>query len=277
MKTILSISLLLLSSLNGYCQATYDTIYSNNEKIACIVKEITPDAVKFSYPGEDLVNAVYKNTIEKIIFKSGRVQVFAEATSLRSITSVADYDNVTLSHVQSEVQGLYKIGDVGAKARGTTIYANMEKVKERGIRKMKIQAAMMGANEIYITLEGTTTNAPYHPTSTNMAGIAYSSRLPSYDGFMNLLNSKMKYKMTKYEVDKLATDDYDFVAYHDTDVVLMNRVYNENGFIMMDARIQGFDNHIFKVIYYSDSGFTLECTDDSSILENAIYNVRVKF
>lgn len=65
-----------------------DTIVTNNEVIICSVKEITSDAVKFTYPGEDLINTIYKNTVEKIMFKSGRVQKFAEATSFKTINGL---------------------------------------------------------------------------------------------------------------------------------------------------------------------------------------------
>lgn len=33
------------------CFAQVDTILMNNQKIACSVKEVTPDAVKYTYPG----------------------------------------------------------------------------------------------------------------------------------------------------------------------------------------------------------------------------------
>ncbi len=61
----------------SFCCAQMDTVVLNNEKIACSVKEITPDAIKYTLPGEDIMNSVYKNTVQKIIFKSGRVQIFA--------------------------------------------------------------------------------------------------------------------------------------------------------------------------------------------------------
>lgn len=105
MKKIVFIFLLSFVSLNMFSQ--YDTIYSNGQSTACTVKEITPDAVKFSYPKEDLVNSVYKNTIQKIVFKSGRVQVFAESTYFKTVNGVEDYDNVSFSHVPSEVAGLF--------------------------------------------------------------------------------------------------------------------------------------------------------------------------
>jgi hypothetical protein len=215
---------LFLSSQGLFAQTQYDTIYSNNEAMACTVKEITPDAVKFSYPNEDLINSVYKNTIQKIVFKSGRVQVFAESTYFKTVNNIDDYDNVSLSHVSSEVQGLYKIGEVGSKARGSTALSNMEKVKERAERKVKIQAAMMGANIIYLTQFGTSEGrvgnqyTPGVTTATNISGVAYCNKLPSYDGFVDLINSKMKLKFNDYEVDKLANGDYDYTKFPDAGV-----------------------------------------------------------
>src|SRR5437870_2125972 len=88
------------------CYAQMDTLYTNNQRIACSVKELTPDAVKYTFPGEDVINTVYKNTIQKIIFKSGRVQLFAEATSYKIIASVLDFDKVTVTSVEEEVKGL---------------------------------------------------------------------------------------------------------------------------------------------------------------------------
>src|ERR1700748_2824150 len=126
---------LLVSSVR-YCSAQTDTIVINNQKTACSVKEITPDAVKYTYPGEDLINTVFKNSVQKIIFKSGRVQTFAESTSYKKVSGVMDFDNVTVTSVESEVRGLYKISEVGSKAKGTTVFSSMEKVKERAYHKL---------------------------------------------------------------------------------------------------------------------------------------------
>jgi len=48
-------------------------------------------------------------------------------------------------------------------------------------------------------------------------------------------------------------------------------------FITMDGKVAGFDNTTFKVIYFNNDGFILECSDNSDITENTIYNIRVKF
>jgi hypothetical protein len=84
-------------------------------------------------------------------------------------------------------------------------------------------------------------------------------------------------KFNDYEVDKLATDDYDFTRFTDSGAVVISRIYNDNGFIMIDGHVGGFDNTTFKVINYNNDGFILECSDNSDITENTLYNVRVRF
>jgi hypothetical protein len=45
---------------------------------------------------------------------------------------------------------------------------------------------------------------------------------------------------------------------------------------MIDGHVDGFDNTTFKVIHFDNSEFILECSDNADILENSIYNIRVK-
>lgn len=76
---------LLLFSVRAFGQT--DTIFSNNEKIPCIVKEIKESSVVYVHPGEELLNSIYKNAVQKIVFKNGRVQVLPRR--LRSMRSRA--------------------------------------------------------------------------------------------------------------------------------------------------------------------------------------------
>lgn len=211
------------------------------------------------------------------------MQVFAESTYFKTVNSVDDCDNVSFSRVFTEVQGLYKIGEVGSKARGTTALSNMEKVKERAERKVKIQAAMVGANVVYLTQFATSENrigneyTPGKATATNISGVAYSNKLPSFEGFMDIINSKMKLNFRDFEVDKLGSGDYECTKIADSGAVVISKISNENGFIMVDAHIDGFDNTTFKVINFSNEGFILECSDSEDITENNIYNIRIRF
>lgn len=269
----LLISALTILTLN--CIAQTDTIYTNTDKISCSIKEVTQDAVKFIYPGEEIINTVYKNTVQKIIFKTGRVQSFAEATSYKTVKGANDYDNVTLTSVQSEVNGLFKLGDVSSKAKGTTTMASMEKVKERAYKKMKLVAAMMGANIIYLTQNTTNGNqqGSYfqagHATETNLAGVAYSNKLPSYDEFNKLVGNKTQFQCA--EMFKMSQRDADLEQRPYTKNVQVLKIYNESGLTMVNAKIDGVDNSVFRVISFSKEEFTLVYKDGERI-----YNYRIK-
>jgi len=259
------------------CHAQMDTVYLNNQKIACSVKEITPDAIKYTYPGEDVLNSVYKNTVQKIVFKSGRVQTFAEATSYKTVNSVTEYDKVTITSVESEVHGLFKISDVSSKAKGATVYSSQERVKDRAYKKMKIQAAMFGANIIYLTNQRTEGNkyGSYYTsgstTETNLTGIAYSNTLPDYAQFQKLIQAKDK--LTAIEKYELGASDSDMSADGVDKPFKITAVTNENGIIMIDGDLKGESNeHRFQVASFNDSGFNISYKH-----KGTAYNLRVSW
>ncbi|TFF39856.1 hypothetical protein E2R66_04700 [Mucilaginibacter psychrotolerans] len=270
------LTLLFLFTAIAYCSAQTDTLYLNNQKLACSVKEITPDAVKYTYPGEDLINTVYKNTIQKIVFKSGRVQVFAEATSYKALAGVMDYDKVTVTSVEGEVRGLYKLGEVNSKAKGTTVFSNQERVKERAFKKLKIMAAIFGGNIVYLAnqrTEGNKFGGEYGGSSTaetNLTGIAYSNILPDFDAFQKAIGTKK---------DFVTTMQYKLWA-SDTDVSqdVVNKTFqifsitNENGIVYIEAQLQGEKNITkFQLAYFTGDSFSIAYKN-----KGTAYNYQIK-
>ncbi|WP_295771926.1 DUF4156 domain-containing protein [uncultured Mucilaginibacter sp.] len=246
-----------------------DTIYLNNQKLACNVKEVLPDAVRYAFPGEDVVNSAYKNSIQKIVFKSGRVQTFSESTSFKSVAKVSDFENVTISSLESEIQGLYKLGEVTSKAKGTTVISNQERVKQRAYRKLKIQAAMLGANIIYLTNQRTEGNkyGGYFQSGssaeTNLTGIAYSNSLPDLEAFKKLIGSKTDFN-TSWR-SKLWASDSDV----STDVYMtpfsIKEIINENGIIMIEGKLgDGTKNTRFQLANFTNDTFSIAYKDKSS-------------
>jgi len=285
MKYLLPIFLFLLLPFLSFSQ--YDTIYSTTGKVVGSVKEIGENSVKFSYPKEDLINNINKNVIKKIVFKSGRVQTFSNMSGYKIIKSGLDFENVSISLVFEEVKGLYKIGEAGAKAKGTTELSSIEKVKERAIRKMKITAAMQGANVIYQTQINTTDNIPAQsgavtkaaqPTQTTVSGIAYSSELPSFDEFKQAIGSRKLFSVINlYEFENVFNILDPFNANTDvkqksvTRTMELNSVTEESGFIYVEAKIEKESNTKFRVIFFNNEEFTLEYKTDKGI-----YNFRVR-
>lgn len=272
MKKMITI-LLIAITVNAFAQT--DTIFTNGEKIPCVVKKMTQDAVEYVFPGEEMTNTVYKNTVQKIVFKSGRVQTFAETTSFKTVNDANDFENVSLTSVQNEINGLFKLGDVSSKAKATTVYASMEKVKERAIKKIKIVAAMMGANIIYLTQNATGGNqvgTKYQAgktTETNLSGIAYSNKLPKFDEFNKLIGAKTQFQCV--ELYKMSQNDADMEKSEVSKNVEIIKVSSENGLIMVKAKIDKVENDTFRVVSFNSTEFTLVWKDGEKI-----YNYKLK-
>ena len=285
MKTYLVALVLLTIPFFSFSQ--YDTIYSTTGKIIGSVKEVGENSVKYTYPNEDALNSLNKNVIKKIVFKSGRVQTFSNMSGYKTVKSGLDFENVSISQVFEEVKGLYKIGEAGAKAKGTTELSSIEKVKERAIRKMKITAAMQGANVVYQTQINTTDNIPAQsgavtkpaqPTQTTVSGIAYSSELPSFDEFKQAIgNRKLFSVINLYEFENVFNILDPFNANTDVKQKSVNRtmelnsVTEESGLIYVEAKIEKESNTKFRVIFFNNEEFTLEYKTDKGI-----YNFRVR-
>jgi hypothetical protein len=287
MKPYLTYLFLIFLPFSAFSQ--YDTIYSTTEKIVGIVKEIGENSVKYTYPNEDLINNINKNVIRKIKFKSGRLQTFSNMSGYKTVKSGLDYENVSISTVFEEVKGLYKIGEAGAKAKGTTALSSIEKVKERAIRKMKITAAMQGANVIYQTQIYTTDNIPgetnglgfttkaAQPTQTTISGVAYASELPSFEEFKQLLANRTRFNLVNiYEFESVYNildpfnTNTDIKTKNVSRIVEINSITEESGLIYVQAKIEKESNSKFRVIFFNNDEFTLEYKTDKGI-----YNFRV--
>ena len=263
MKTIFITGILILFSCGLYAQC--DTIYTNDNKIVCNVKQITPDAVQYTYPGEEVIYSVYQNTIQKIVFKSGRVQTFATVLSLKPVNSVDDYNNVTVTNVESEVLGLFKLDFAGSKAKGTTEYSNMERVKERAYYKLRIVAALMGANIVYLTQVQTTGNQYGNSATsneTNLAGIAYTNVLPDYDGFNKSFGTRTTYQGNG--MVSLWSDGSDMKKDFFDKTLSIQKIYNDNGLIMISGTIPGIKCELFRVTHFTNDSFTLFYQDKTT-------------
>jgi len=267
MKTFFITIIMLVFFQFAYSQQ--DTIFTTGEKIVCTVKEVTVDAVSFSYPGEELVNTIYKNIVDKIVFRSGRVQRFAEATSFKNVNGPQDFENVSITMVENEVKGLYKLANVSAKAKGTTEFANIERVKERAYRKMKMEAAMQGANIVYIIQQKTQGNqhgTKYqagNTTETNIDGIAYSNKIPKFEDFKALIAGKSQFRvMTRLKLwsgaSDMATDPLD-------GVLIIDSMVNEGGLIMVYGTLGKIKAEKFRVVSFNDNQFVLVYEDKSTI------------
>lgn len=179
-----------------------DTIFTYNESIVCKIKEVADENVKFSYPNEDILVSINKNRIRKITYSSGRQEVFVESSSYKAVEGWQDWEKVLITNIEAEVDGLYKLGDVSSKAKAGTVLANLNKIKNKAIRKIKIRAAMLGANVVYL-LNDHTKGHHYQPWSDDctetaevlLTGVAYSNRSLNIDEFKKVVESRNTFRL----------------------------------------------------------------------------------
>lgn len=257
-------------------QSSVDTIYSNNQKLAVNLETINEESISFKYPGETVLNMLYKNVVQKIIHKSGRVEIFNNRSSFKVVKSALDWEKVSITSIENEVRGLNKINEVSSKAVGTSIFSNMDQVKQRAHDKIKMKSAMYGANTVFLSEErsqmktgdiligGTKTN-------TTISGVAYSNKVLDYSIFTTLLGGKPEFALVKKAAFKnnsmeLATFDYQNVP-----VEILTH-YQEEGIIYVNIRIKGLKQDVFRVVYFDNSTITL-LFEDSKYINNLILEV----
>jgi hypothetical protein len=249
-----------ISSLTTICYGQSDTIFSNNGTILCSVKEITPELVKYAYQGEDMTNSIYKNSVKKIAFKNGRTQTFPESTLFKPVSSLYDFDNVTICRVESEVHGLAKIGEVDSRARGATNFSREEKIKNKAYKRIKINAAMQGANVVLITDQHVEAArySRYHSSSahTDLTGIGYATQLPDPEKFRKAVADKTDF--TAIQETRLFSNADDYAEIPIRKSFKINKITNENGLIMLDGVLEGVAKlFAFRVVSQSESRFNI--------------------
>jgi len=255
------------------CAAQTDTLFINNEKVPCMVTEVAPDMVRFVLPGEQALNSIYRTSIQKIIFKSGRVQTFPEANYYKKIASVRDYDMVTIASSEDDVMSLHQVAEVASKSFGTVAYSSAEVVRDRAYQRLKVEAAMFGANMVLVTAQ--------HPNGSDLAegsapsyeltGIVYASTLPDYEKFKKLIAGKNNLSTTDfYKLDQFT---FNGTLVHDADTKAF-KIYNlksENGIVKIDADLEGEKKaHTFQLVSFDDAGFNI-----AYMFNNTTHNIRV--
>jgi len=158
-----------------------DTIYFvDGKKEAVQVTGLTESAVTYNYSGEGIPITTPKTRLEKVITSKGRVIVFENTSKKKTVFSAEDWDKVEITNVESEVEGLIRIANVSGKAKGGSTFSSLEKLQNRAMTKMRMQAAFLGCDLVFM-LNQTNSDAKFgnkfsmgQTASSTLTGTAYS-------------------------------------------------------------------------------------------------------
>lgn len=260
MKAIIK-TILIFNCINLNAQT--DTLFTRLEKIPCTVKQIGTETISYSYPNEELVNTISKRDVKKITFKSGREQVFNELSSYKTIHGANDYKNVTVTISSNDVNGLFQIANLTSKEQAGTIFANMEKIKQKAIDKLRIKAAMMGANYIYYQENRTTGySASNQGYTTYLEGVAYSNILPDFNSFKKKINNKKEFNTSEIITYNGKSEMYDKKNFSNKFEII--NIQDKEGFIEVEIKLNKKIEY-YKVISFNNETFILMKSDNKKI------------
>lgn len=273
MKKLLSI-FILLTSIVSYSQ-TADTIFKmNGETLPVNVTEINESTIRFTYPNEVFSNSIGKNSVLKIKFSSGRTQEFASGLNLINVKSCLDWKNVQISNIESEINGLMKIDNIGAKAKGNTSMSSLGKLQNRTYDKLKIETAMLGGNVCYIINQNTeeaevgyyTSKSP----SVTLSAVCYTSK--------KVYKHEIKYG--EYHLKKiyfLQTNNYNISPLSIKDELFNitdEMIFLENNFPKLKLKSKNIDNiSQFTIIFASQNELVLSGVYTSKKGKKTYYNL----
>lgn len=234
-----------------------DTIVTMRGKIVAHVKEITPELVAYTNPNESVIYKIERGAVSKIVFANGRVEKFADMKVLAKINGAFDWPQVDVATTEYETKGLYKIDLISTKATGTTIYSSVTKVQDRAINKLKMAAAIMGGNLVYVkseALEGNIQSELGSRTSrAQLLGTVYCSELLDENKFKATINEGNQYTLvSKLGLRNNDADIHTFETLNED--VEIKAVQVDRGFIYLTLSIDGKQSKLqYRVVSFSDS------------------------
>ncbi len=124
-------------------------IKRNGDTLKVNITKSTPDIIEFTYPNESIINSEYKNSIEKIIYASGRIEICSQAKKLAVVKGVEDWEKVEITTNPEDVKGMTKLGEVVGKSYWGGIAA--QGLGDKKAREwIKKDAAKMGASIVFL-------------------------------------------------------------------------------------------------------------------------------
>ena len=128
--------------------AQTDKIFKHNgEEINAKVLKVEEYTLVFKYDGEDVENTISKYAVEKVAYKSGRVE---EMTSKIVVNGEDDWEKVVILEDKSYIAGLKKGDEIRGKT-GFVSFHTGNTADKKAQKKLKMEAAKAGFPFILLT------------------------------------------------------------------------------------------------------------------------------
>jgi hypothetical protein len=177
---ILTLFLLLIASCltaqtSAVPPAPRDTIFKLNGAVMPVdITTITPTYISFIYPGKKEEFTIERKEVQKIIYKSGKIDVLNKAAF--ELIDDSSWEAVWMTEDKKEVGDLYMLGEIEARSPSSARSASA--AKKGAIIKLKKKAANMKGSLILVTKKETSGGYGEYP-GYYIKGIAYGTEPPA--------------------------------------------------------------------------------------------------
>jgi hypothetical protein len=259
-----SIALCLLAS-GAFAQV--DSIWTKTGGImTCMVKEITPDLVRYVLPNEDIDQSIYKSDILKIRYRSGREQVYVPPRrAMRVLQGEKDYDSVLVTHLDYDLKKHYILVDSLQITLPSQADAP-DKARARAFKVLQAETALFGYNILRIPAQSSSRTL-YNPETrketghvTRFAGAVYTDTLAPAADIVARLGAKRTY--TSYQVIMLPKGALTTRRDALVDTIDLSDVRIENQVVRLTTKIRGIEGTQYRILGYDKFAFFLACRNE---------------
>lgn len=118
----------------------------DGEKLNVKVNYVTESTIVFTNPGDSHSAKFGKAEVEKIVYKSGRIEMISDKVEVHG---KKDWEKIIVTSNPLSVVGLIKKGEIHLKSAHRI--NGILNIESRDVEKMKKQAAEMGAHVIVLS------------------------------------------------------------------------------------------------------------------------------
>jgi len=157
----------------------HDTIFKlNGSLIPVDVTTVTPTYISFVFPGKSEEFTIERKEVQKIIYKTGKVEILNQAAF--TLLDDSSWEAVWITEDKKEIGDLYMLGEIEAKSPSSA--RSPSAAKKGAIIKLKKKAANMKGTVILITKKQTTGGYGEYP-GYYIKGITYGPE-PQEEGLV---------------------------------------------------------------------------------------------
>jgi hypothetical protein len=283
-KSIFLGSALSIISFTLFAQST-DRLHLLEGVKEVNIEEVGQNTIKYRHVNENTSYVISKHQVRKIEFASGREEIYE--TPFKPVNSINEYENVFITYIPQDIDGMHTKGEVYSKAAGVTALASINNVKNRATRKIKIEAAMLGANVIYLGNmyqrgnQMGNENVPANTTMTALSGTAYSTEKADINYLRGLVENTRFNLYQKTWLNRNAWDKNSEVPPFndnngDVKLITFDTVVERDGDLYVTSKDIRSKSKELKIIRGDENSITLMERDDKKITNYYLLSERDK-